>query len=237
MQTLFYDAKLIVRMFQTRYGLKTSEQFFSCADIQLTNFFVLATGLKPGKRVSISLPPVELQYEKGEISNIHIQIYINHNWNPVTMLWKAKSDRIYTIADTDIDCNDLEFWFEGLDPLLYYKQLYPHEELPFKFKNLSYELVVTRLIMDDCSINMYLRKEEIANATAIMNQTDDFIAAFNEQSEKLDRKYGVVHNWKRKLEADKLAYEIDTGSAGTFLLKRLLPFLSKMNCFSRIEIL
>ena len=75
---------------------------------------------------------------KKEISKLPVVMYVNHNWNNnVIILWRSKSGCIYDIADTDIDCDDIEFWFEGIDPLLYYKQLYPKTELPFSNRSLA----------------------------------------------------------------------------------------------------
>lgn len=234
MATLFVNTPLTAEQFEIRYGLKASAAFIDCADRQLTQFFVSVTGIKPGKHVCISLPwPEDFFYHKGTVSRIPMCIYINHNWNQVTMLWKAKSGRIYTPEDTAIDCTDLEFWFEGLDPLLYHKQLYPNDTLPFKLKELSYELVVSRLNMD-CSLDLYLKKEWVGSSTEIISQIDDFISAFNRKAEA--RKTSVVHNWKRSAEGEKIVYEIDTGFAGPGLLRKLLPFLSKQDYYEKVVI-
>lgn len=177
-----------------------------------------------------------LNYKPGKISSLGLNIYVNHNWNPVTVVWTSKSGRIYDVNDTDIDCSDIEFGFEGLDPLLYHQQLYPKAELPFKLKDLSYEMVVTRLNME-CTVEMQLKIEEIGNVRAILDKTDKFIDNFNTLSEKKDRKDGVVHNWKRRIEENTLIYEIDTGFSGPVFIKKLLLFLSKLNAFEKVEIL
>ncbi len=225
-----------------------SLEFISCADKQLTPFFENFVGIKVNKNVGISISmhseapdgyhviSQSLQlYQKDIVSKLAFTLYINHNWNQVFVLWKSKSGRIYDMADTDMDCNDIEFWFEGLDPLLYHKQLYPKAKLPFQIKNLSYQLVITRLNMD-CTIEMELKEGDVKNTDDLIHKIDKFIVKFNEAPEKNEKNNGVVHNWQRQAEGIKIVYEIDTGFAGPVFLKKLLPFLSKMNCFLRVEI-
>ena len=110
------------------------------------------------------------------------------------------------------------------------------EKLPFKIKDLSYELVVTRLNMD-MTIEMQLKKGELSKADSIIEEIDKLIDDYNIQSEKKDRKNGVVHNWKRKVEISKLVYDIDTGSAGSWFLKKFLQQLSTMNKFDKVEVM
>ncbi len=87
------------------------------------------------------------------------------------------------------------------------------------------------------TIEMSLKEEQYANATILLNDIDKMIDDFNNKSMKKDRKDGVVHNWRRRIESDKLIYEIDTGSAGVLFLKKLLKYLSTLNCFNKVEIL
>ena len=140
------------------------------------------------------------------------------------------------MGDEDIDCTDIVFWFEGLDPLLYHKQLYPKETLPFKLKNLSYDLVVTRLTLD-CIIEMSLHENKICDANNIMQQIDLFIGSYNEKSEKARHFLGVVHNWKRHFRNNTIIeYEFDLGSAELIFFKYLLNYLSDLKCFSKVVI-
>ena len=211
--TLFFPEETSRMIFKSQYRMDVSEQFMSCANIQLSKYFILHTGLKPGKEVSsvavmgmgFAYPNLDF-YIKGESSKIPMNIYINHNWNQVTLLWKSKSGRIYDVSDTDIDCNDIEFWFEGLDAALYHQQLYPREELPFKLKGLTYELKINRLNMA-CEIEMYTLQTISIDSEATVKHIDNFINQFNEHSMLKDRKYGVVHNWKATIEKDKIVYD------------------------------
>ena len=236
MSKLINNIDLAIELFQRLCDLSVSKQFVECANQQLTELFEQRTGLKINKHISYSLSGELLNRKRDKISSLGLHIYVNHNWNPVTILWKSKSGRIYDVNDVDIDCADIEFWFEDLDPILYHKQLYPKAELPFKLQNLSYELVVTRLNME-CTVEMELKTEDLSNAQAIVDKTDKFIDNFNTTSEKKDRKDGVVHNWTRRIEENKLIYEIDTGFSGPVFIKKLLQFLSKLNAFEKVEIL
>ena len=235
MNTLFASTELTIELFQRFCELTVSKQFVDCADSHLTDLLMQKTGLVPGKNVSVSIPSDKSCYEKGQVSRVHIQLVVNHNWNPITILWASKSGRIYDVNDNGIDCTDIEFGFENLDPLLYHKQLYPKAELPFKLKGLTYELVVSRLNMD-CTVEMLLKKEAPESAGDIAEQTDEFIDDFNTASEKRNRKDGVVHNWTREIEDNRLIYEIDTGFSGPVFIKKLLQFLSKLNAFEKVEL-
>ena len=146
MSTLFSDPEFCVDYFKRRYKVDFSYIFLDCADRKLTAEFIKKTGIPPGKNVGISAAyEGTFFYEIGKESKFPLQIYINNNWNPVVVLWKSVSGHVYGINDSDIDCNDIEFWFEGLDPVLYHQQLYPNDKLPFRFNELGFELVVVRL--------------------------------------------------------------------------------------------
>ena len=235
--TLLTFPDTVIEIFNRKDALPISMQFLECADKQLSPFFEKSVGLKINKHISLTIADDRrYEYKHDMVSRLAMVLYINHNWNyDIYMVWKSKSGRIYKPGDTDIDCNDVEFSLEGLDPVLYHKQMYPKAELPFKLKNLSYKLVITRLNMD-CTMEMTLKKEIITNAEGLIKKVDDFINRFNEESVKKNREEGVVHNWKHNIEGDKLIYNIDTGFAGPALMKKLLPFLSTLNSFEIVEI-
>ncbi len=216
-----------------------SVEFLQCADKQLSYWFERVTDMKINKEICLTIRDKEdFAYVAEIISALAVTLYINHNWNhDLAIVWTSKSGRIYKISDTDIDCNDLEFRLEGedIDPLKYYKQMFPKTELPFKLKNLSYQLVINRLNMN-CTMEMTLKENEIPNGETYMETINTFIDRFNEQSVKKDREDGVVHNWRSTVEKNKLIYEIDTGFAGPALMKKLLPFLSSLESFTAVEI-
>lgn len=213
-----------------------SIDFIRCYSQQLTKQFEQLTGFKANKETSLSIRDTELfTYSKGPTSRLAMTLYINHNWNDLFIEWKSLSGKIYEIGHTDINCTDIEFWFEGFDPLLYYKQMYPKVKLPFKLERLSYDLVVTRLNMD-CTIEMNLRKDELENATLICGKIDRFIDSYNTISVKREREYGVIHNWKANTAGNLLIYEIDTGFTGARFTKKILQFLSGLQVFERVEV-
>lgn len=236
MPTLFVAPQITVDTFQTLYKRVISLEFTSCMDIQLTRLFELKTSLKINKQISISsMSDYRFFVETGKVSKIAFNIYVNHNWNPVTVLWKSKSGRIYKLEDTDIDCEDVEFWFEELDVALIHRQMFPNVKLPFKLKDLSYELIVTRINMD-ATIELQLKAEQLNDVQKIELEIDNFITGFNEKSEKKDRLHGVIHNWKTRMEGDKMIYDIDLGSTGPYFFKKLLPHLSELNYFTLVEL-
>lgn len=245
METLFEEIKSQIYRLMQCYSLLVSESFIKCANEQLTQQFINQTGLKPGKNLRLVMLshgfnlPVYGEYlipSKNSSGNkLCITLWVNHNQNPVTIYWKSKTMAYQPKLHEEVDCNDIEFWFESLDPLLYHQQLYPNVTLPFKLKDLSYELVVQRLNMD-MVIEMVLNENEIPNTSFIVDKIDKMMNDYNNKSMQKDREDGVVHNWKKKVEDNKLIYDIDTGSAGAPFLKKLLVYLSKMNCFSKVEV-
>jgi hypothetical protein len=236
MPTLFFDPQVTVDTFQRWYKRTISLEFTSCMDLQLTAQFELTTGLKINKQISIATRSEwEFFVTTGDISKIGFYIYVNHNWNPVTVLWKSKSGRIYEILDTDIDCDDIEFWFEELNVTLIHRQMFPGDKLPFRLKELSYELVVSRISMD-CTFELQLKEEHLADSDEVIKLVDNYLAEFNENSEKKDRKYGVIYRWESRTEENKIIIDINLGSAGPNIFKKLLPQLSELNYLSRVEI-
>jgi hypothetical protein len=246
MKTLFYDTLTTVKSLMFVYSLKASEEFIDCADKQLTAQFIKETGVKPGKNACMSISnhyigaPIYLEYiipgDKYVRRKLMIKLFINNNWIPIVIFWRSRNgEKDYKLHDTDIDCDDIKFWFENLDIVLIRQLMFPNVKLPFKLKDLSYELVVTRINMD-CTLILQLKTESISDAENIIDQIDQFIAAFNQKSEKKDRIHGVIHNWKPRIEGDKLIYDIDLGSTGPYFFKKLLPHLSQLNYFMRVEL-
>lgn len=235
--TLFSYPEFTIQRFKTEYNLDISSQFLACADMQLSQLFIKITGLKFNKNLCISWASSdEFYYIRDAISRISFKLYVNHNWNELSIVWKSCSGRVYEISDNDIDCNDIDFSFEHLDIDLYLKQLYPKTNLPFKIKDISYYLKVTRLNLD--ATFKLIPKEDFRNGCElIVEEVNGFLNDFNLKSEKNSRSAGVIHNFKVAFEADHtIVYEIDMGSTGLTFLKRFLTFLSKMNKLSAVEI-
>lgn len=124
------------------FSIEISETFVSCLDVQLTKDFETKTGIKVK-------PPIRMGwrqedgffYERGCISKINAKLYLKHGIAEVQILWQSKSGRRYELADTDIDCNDIEFWFEDLDAEMCKKYLNPTWSLftteSFKFSYIN----------------------------------------------------------------------------------------------------
>jgi hypothetical protein len=236
MPTLFVRADASIHLFRITHQVDVSEAFINCADAQLTPLFERQTGLKAGNNVCFAITSGTggLHYKKGKESQISIEIYINLHWNPIIIKWKSKSGRIYDLTDTDIDCNDIEFSFGKLDAALYHRQLYPGGTLPFKLKDLSYELQIDRLNVD-AEISLLLNQP--VDTDALFREIEDLWQAYNIASEKKERKYGLVHNAKyRAIDDTTILLEFDLGSAGMLFLKKLLEFLSSKNVFERVVI-
>ncbi len=238
MNTLFCDLQTTVNWFRKFYQTTISYEFVACADQQLTPLFEQLTGLKINKQISISWAHEwEFFLTTGPISKVPFYIYVNHNWNPVTVTWQSRSGRVYRLADTDIDCQDVAFGLEGLDAALLHRQLYPGYRFPFKLKDLSYELTVNRLNVD-CTLTLHLRPEHAAEAGRAASLVDDFLHGFNQASERRGRRPGLVHNWKWAVAGGGscITFELDLGSAGPNLFKKLLPFLSKADIFNAVTV-
>jgi len=247
MNTLFYDTKLTADQLMYSYSLKTSQEFINCADNQLTEIFIRETGLKPSKNVNLALTqhylgaPIYSDYMKEDRRSLGrklmICLYVNHNWNPITIFWKSKSGtRDYKLHDTDIDTNDIEFSFEKLDKNLYINQLYPNQKLPFKTSHLSFDLEIIRINID-CAISIVIKDSEVYNIEKIKNEVVSFINNYNINSEKKDRKFGVIHNCKTFISRENtIVNELDLGSTGIHFFKQFLAFLSKSNRFLKIII-
>lgn len=214
-----------------------SLSFIRCADTQLTPIFEKMVGFTVNKEVCINLNNnQEFSYIKDVVSRLAVTFYVNHNWNPhVFICWKSNSGRVYDIAEDITDCSDMVFWLEGVDPVLYNKQMFPGQELPFKLKALSFKLVITRLNMD-MTISMTLKPDKEQMADDVMIDIDQFITHFNERSEEKQRKDGVIHNWHKNLEKGKIIYEIDTGFTGATFLKKFLQYLSGRSMFDIVEV-
>lgn len=235
--TLFSPSAIIISHFKNEYKLDISEAFIACADKQLTPLFKQLTGLRVAKNVCLSFMRKErFQYEKGDVSSLSFSLSVNHNWNDFSISWKSHSGAVYDIAHTNIDCTDIVFSFENLDPALYVQQLYPKIKLPFKIAHLTYELKLLRINIDT-DFTLTLKDDCSIEQDNIIMQIDEFIQAFNDQSIKKDRSEGVVHRARHTIINKKnLSCAMDLGSTGFGFLKKFLQFLSDLNVFAVVEI-
>ncbi len=99
--TLFSYPEHTIRRFKEEYNLDISSEFLSCADNHLTPLFYKYTGLKFGKNLCLSWASTwTFFYNRGETSKLLFNLYVNHHWNNLIIVWKSKSGRIYNISDT-----------------------------------------------------------------------------------------------------------------------------------------
>lgn len=219
-------------------GIHLSPSFIACMDDQLSAIFIKKTGIKITKRICTVLTHFKVSepfFVSGNTSYFNTALIVNEEWNPVNICWHSVSNKIYKPSDEVLDCHDIKFGFEGFDADLYIKQYYPNQKLPFKIEDISYELVVTRINLD-CIITMKLKPDAITKAEDAVTQIDNFIALFNDKSEKRNRDEGVIHDWNTEIKEDAIIYKLDLGSTGVSFFKRILTFLSKMNLFEVVEI-
>ncbi len=220
---------------QKEFGFKFSRRFLEIAEVQLPHFFEVFTGIKPNKHTSIATfeSSVFVNTETG-VSAIAATIYINHNWNPITVAWQSLSGKIYKTDDEEIDEKDIVFFLDRVDAALYYKQLYPKATLPFNLKNLSYDLIVERLNMD-FTLLLSLKEDADFNIQSFTENFSSMIEKLNIASEKNDYKNGVVHNiTKIEQLGNSVEICIDMGSASFYFLKRILTFLSTTFYFKKV---
>lgn len=205
-------------------------------DQQLSTLFTQLTGIKPSKEISlIYVEENSFKYTRDNISSFTSQLYIKHNWDPIIIMWKSNSGKVYGVEQDDIDCNDIVFWFHDLDVPLIHKQVYGNGVLPFKLQNLTYELRVENFSIN-CQIELLLKKDAMEIAETQIVSIDRFIDNYNEKSERHGRKDGVVHNWTRDISDNILTYELDLGSTGAGFMKKLLKYFSSMKCFEQVYI-
>lgn len=235
-----YPFEIFIDYCKKTWDITISPKFLSCADTSLSPVFENKTGLKFCKKLVGGWVSSEYEkiYAKGETSYLLINICISHySTNTVKICWRSKSGRIYDIGDVDIDCNDLEFWFEGLDPVAYHKQLYPKVDIPFKLKNLTYELEIQRLDIY-LDMEMFLKPMFDSSETKkLTDQIDDWLNKYNEKNmadEKREIKYGSVDNFRHTVENNKLVYHFSWSTAGFEYMKAFLKYLSTLNAFQKI---
>lgn len=218
------------------FGVEVSTAFVLCMREHLTTDFEFKTGLKVNKNIEIVYSREAFFYEKGELSRTQATIYVNNNWNDRAQIWwKSKSGRIYEMTDVEIDCSDIDMWFENLEPEVYYSQLYPNDPFPFKLKNLTYTLTINR-IKTDCEVQLILKNDYEGQIETVLQGIYDFVNKFNEESESKDRQMGLVHNASGTIQENKIVLSIDLGSSGADFFKKLLTYFSSLAAFESVNV-
>ena len=213
-------------------GIIVSKSFIICADEQLFHNFLLTTGVKNIKKCGLSGSVYNLTYDT--ISSYETNMGVNSHNQAVRICWRSKSGKIYHLHD-EVDCNDVEFWLEGVDVPLVYKQLYGPTALPFKLPPTHYQLVIGSISIS-LDLKVVLKEAQSQTIGQLAQNMDNFIDGFNAKSLKKDRKDGIVHNWKTTTQGRNLLVEMDLGSAGSAFLKKMLKWLNGFECVEKVVV-
>ncbi len=232
-----------------KFNISISDSFLDCADVQLKISFEKQTGIKPKQgKIAITIFDVsEFNYDKGEISKLDISVIIISSGSFAKVCWQSKSGRIYELSDEDVDCQDIQFWFEGLDPALYHKQLYPNDPLPFKIKQTYFPIEINRLSID-LMLSVSFIESTSQSRQLIINKVGELINTWNLKTEKDDAlkiakgledfdSKGVVHNYSIvKNEENYMEISIDLGSAEVIVIKQLINLFTKESGIAKLVI-
>lgn len=203
--SLFLSRDFTVAFYEKQLNLSISRELLACADEQLSALFEKLTGIRCNSRTGFAPNfPDAFTYVPGAISHMSLRTYINHNWNPGGIAWKSHSGRIYKIDDTDIDCRDIEFWFEGLDVALVRKQMFPNQPLPFKLPKLSYEFVCAAGVNKEVDFDMTVTSAAVHRIAAIPAIIDEFLLAFQQEMEEEADGDGTLGQWTWHIDGDRL---------------------------------
>lgn len=219
-----------------RYGLLFSQQFCEFFSKNFTKEFYNVTGLRPSTKVTLAgykqhndLPI----YQPGLVSKLNLVLWIMPEYNDnISFCWKSKSGEIINPTKENFNEDDLECWIEGLKPLEYWGQVGTVKKShPFEMKNIPFNVKVF-----DFGVEMILRIYAKNDYNRIKEVVSNTIEKFNDISEANNRKKGVVHNHRFVHENDYLLLQIDTGSAGIEIIKKILKQMAKMNTIEKVEI-
>ena len=220
----------------SRYGLFFSQQFCEFFSKNFIREFYNGTGLRPSTKVTLAGykqhndTPI---YQPGSVSKLNLVLWIMPEYNDnISFCWKSKSGRIITPTEENFNEDDVKCWIDGLKPLEYWKQVATQKKShPFEIQNLSYDLKVF-----DFGVEMILRIYAKNNYSIIKEVISNTIEKFNILSEADSRKNGVVHTHRFVQKTDHFVLQIDTGSAGIEIIKKILKEISKINTINRVEV-
>ena len=103
------------KLFKMYFDIEMSASFIDCAGSQIRT--IIEKRLPNSSKVAwLAWEPNEkLEYHKELTSYLNSRLALPYGILPFKILWHSRSNRIYDIADTDIDCPDIVFELEGLD--------------------------------------------------------------------------------------------------------------------------
>ncbi|MDE3250716.1 MAG: hypothetical protein KGO82_18790, partial [Bacteroidota bacterium] len=201
-------------------------QFFAAA---LEQAFFAATGLSPSAKVTLAGSKQHNDrpfYESGPVSRLNLVLWIMPEFTDnISFCWKSKTNRIVATTDESFDPADLIYWVEGLQPALYWKLVatekknHPFQsvKLPFALKVIEFG-VDTNLIFDLKNTDLWPSLQSIISKV---------YEAYDEEGTRQYEKYGLPHSIRFTApEAGRAMVRIDTGSAGTGIIKKILEAIS-----------
>lgn len=210
-------------------------EFYHCADTKLEQWLIEHfKWQKIPKDLCISgwLSRFHEGYSPGGISWWESNICVGAFTSSCYVYWRTRSGRVYHPSEIP-DCNDLEFWIEKLDAAAFLRALYGPSSLPFKIKNLSYDLKTGAI---DMSMTAFLLPAPEIDSINVQKAVNDVTDEINQQSEAKGRKFGVVHNWRTEIEGNGLRMNFDMGSAGFDWLKKWLQALNDLNLLQEVRL-
>jgi hypothetical protein len=233
MEKLIINIAYFQLSFEHYQKILISESFLDCANVKLSKYFELNTGLNVNMHIKLSSyihEPINLLYNSIS-SSFECHIVVAAYGNPVKICWKSKSGIIYKLTDEVIDCNDIEFWIEGLDAKLYHQQMYPKVSLPFKFKDLPFELEILRLYIE-CVV-IIEHHEPLPE-----NIKDKYVIIDQLIGKGIEKGYGggYIHNFKSTWEGATVTYTIDVGSVGIVFIKKIVQKLKEIEGIKKVTI-
>ena len=213
-----------------------SKNFCELFSKHFEGIFIRTTGILPSSKIGLIQPNrynSPQLYEPGLVSKLNPVLWILPDYHDdISFCWQSKTGKIIKPTDEDFDEEDLECWIEGLKPDEYWKQVATEKKShPFQIANLPFELKVFGFGVDTV-LRIYFtgNKEEIEQ---VISAT---IEVYNEKSEALNRKNGVVHNCRIFYEEPILTASVDTGSAGTRIIKQILKSFKKLKGIKKVEV-
>ena len=234
----YYCNDIWSRNFFQQEGVFFSLKFCEYFSNYFENIFYKKTGLKPSSKVTIAgykQPNNSPFYQSDSVSKLNLVLWIMPEYNDnISFCWKSKTGKIIKPTDESFDEADLECWIEGLKPTEYWKEVATEKkDHPFKIGKIPYQLKVFGFGTDTI-LRIFAKNN--SELDLMIEKVGEIIANYNDESEKLNRVNGVVHNFKYEKENDLLIFSIDTGSAGIEITKKVLKSLGKFESIDRVEV-
>ncbi|SKA10859.1 hypothetical protein [Sediminibacterium ginsengisoli] len=111
--TLFPYPDRFIELCEQKHGLGFSREFLDCANRKLTALYEKEAGCQVDGAVFIGIvtPPEDNFFlqTKWIVTQFSSVIHVGPDKFPATISWQSKSNRMYTIGDTNINETDIEF--------------------------------------------------------------------------------------------------------------------------------